>query len=186
MLAEKWRQNRWAVSSDDDRDLLKSMGIQAAAAPAAAPVPPNVQQNMNLIRPQAVPTGAGGSTVAIIPGEGQEDQGTLKRHTIEPELPNAKYHMMGALVTAEEHRLMADAGLPLGSGEIDPEAEANPEMFTEEERSNWEKHPCQQCGQTKPDVTWQEWDEFGDINDPTKPMTGWFCEDCALELAQDI
>jgi hypothetical protein len=66
----------------------------AAAAPAAPVVSPNVAQNMNIVRPPAVP-GTPGATMAIMPGE--EEEGAIKRHTVEPELPNAKYHMQGAL-----------------------------------------------------------------------------------------
>jgi hypothetical protein len=118
---------------------------------------------MNLVRPQMPTAGPGGSTVAIIPGEGQgeEDAGTLRRHTVEPELPNAKYHMMGALVASEEDRLTKQA-----FGVDTP--------------------PCRQCGETKPDTMWHEFPDLGDINDPTHQLEGFYCEDCALEIAQDI
>jgi hypothetical protein len=159
-----WRENFYEHRTTGPSTNGLLTGMKDAAAAPAAPPPPNVQQQMNLVRPQMPAAGPGGSTVAIIPGEGQnqEEPGTLKRHTIEPELPNAKYHMMGALITAEEHRLMADAGLLV------------------------EQHPCNECGQVKPDVDFLEWDEFGDINDPTKPLQGYWCKDCALDLAQDI
>jgi hypothetical protein len=86
-----------------------SYHLEAAAAPT---VSPNVQQNMNIVKPQAQAPGPGGSTVAIMPGEEEGEQpGGLRRHTVEPELPNAKYHMMGALIASEEERLAREAGL---------------------------------------------------------------------------
>jgi hypothetical protein len=106
-----WRENFYehrteGLSTDG---MLSGMKDAAGAAPAA--VHPNVQQNLNLVRPQEQAPGPGGSTVAIIPGEGQEEPGGERRHTIEPELPNAKYHMMGALIASEEERLAREAGL---------------------------------------------------------------------------
>jgi ssDNA-binding Zn-finger/Zn-ribbon topoisomerase 1 len=165
MLAEKWRQARWAVSGKDDIALLNSMGIQAAA-PAAPVTSPNVQQQMNLVRPQVQPTAPGGTTVAIMPseedpGNGSGKQPLVKKHTVEPELPNAKYHMMGSLIASEQDRLAKQA-----FGVDTP--------------------PCRECGEIKPDTMWHVFDEFSDINDPTKSLEGFYCEDCALEIAQDI
>ena len=158
MVAEKWRAGRFPMSGKDDKAFLKSVGIQGAAA---APVPPNVQQNMSIVKPQA-PAGVPGATMAIMPGTGEgEEPGGIKRHTVEPELPNAKYHMQGALIASEEQRLTKQA-----FGVDTP--------------------PCTQCGETKPDTMWHEFPEFGDINDPTHQLEGFYCEDCALEIAQDI
>lgn len=88
----------------------EAAGTPAAVAPASKPVLPNVVQNQNIVRP-AAPGAAPGATMAIMPG--QEEEGAIKRHTVEPELPNAKYHMQGAwdLVAAEESRLAKAAGL---------------------------------------------------------------------------
>jgi hypothetical protein len=185
-----WRENFYEhrTSGPSTNGLLT--GMKDAAAAPAAPPPPNVQQQMNLVRPQVQPAAPGGTTVAIMPseedpGNGSGKQPLVKKHTVEPELPNAKYHMMGALITAEEHRLMADAGF---SGEIDPEALANPEMYTEEERKTWPPHmaKCEQCGLEKPDVQWRVSEDFSSASDPTQPAAGWLCEDCDLDLAQDI
>jgi len=90
-----------------------------------------------------------------------EEEPGLKRHTIEPELPNAKYHMMSALVAAEEQRITKKA-----FGGLSP--------------------PCGECGEIKPDVMWHEFPEFGDVNDPAHQLEGYYCEDCALGIAQDI
>jgi ssDNA-binding Zn-finger/Zn-ribbon topoisomerase 1 len=186
-----WRENFYEHRTTGPSTNGLLTGMKDAAAAPAAPPPPNVQQQMNLVRPQVqAPAGPGGTTVAIMPseedpGNGSGKQPLVKKHTVEPELPNAKYHMMGALVTAEEHRLMADAGL---SGEIDPEALANPEMYTEEERKAWPPHmaKCEQCGLEKPDVQWRVSEDFSSASDPTQPAAGWLCEDCDLDLAQDI
>jgi len=124
-------------------------------------VSPNVQQNMNLVRPQTPPPGPGGSTVAIVPsGSGEEEPGE-KRRTVEPELMNSKYYMMGTLIASEADRL---AKLAFGA----------------------DTPPCRECGEVKPDVMWHVFDDFGDITDPSQSLEGFYCEDCALGLAQDI
>lgn len=88
-------------------------GMKEGAAPVAiAPAPvvsPNVQQNMNLVRPQPAPMGPGGTEVAISPSGAPGDEPSIGKHTVEPELPNSKYHMMGALILAEEQRLAKEA-----------------------------------------------------------------------------
>lgn len=96
---------------------------ESAAAAAPAPVHPNVQQNISIARPPAAVPGATQPMVAITPGEGEEERG-LEKRTVPPELPNANYHMMSSLISAEARKL----------AEADPEARANPDMFTEAER----------------------------------------------------
>ena len=162
-------------------------GMKEAAPAVAPPVAqaPNVQQNMNLVRPQVQAPGTPGATMAIMPGQ-DEEEGGIKRHTVEPELPNAKYHMQGSLVAAEERRLAAEFGL-----EVDPEAEANPEMYTAEEKWLWippQGAVCRNCEQPKPDLKWNVFDEFSDLKPGRegKDLEGWFCKDCALDVAQDI
>src|ERR1700675_5053575 len=88
--------------------VLKLLPPKMAAGAAAAPAPvvsPNVQQNMNLVRPQMAPASPGGSVVAIQPGQNEGEPDAPSKHTVEPELANAKYHMMGSLAAAEEQRL---------------------------------------------------------------------------------
>ena len=80
------------------------------AAGAAPVVSPNVQQNLNIARPP-VQQQAPGTMVGIMPGQGEEE--APEKKTIEPELPNAKYHMSAQdeLIMAEESRLMKAAGM---------------------------------------------------------------------------
>jgi hypothetical protein len=133
---------------------------EAAPAPAAPVVSPNVEQNLNINRPQMMaPTP--GATMAIMPGQ-NEEEGGIKRHTVEPELPNAKYHMQGAqqeLVAAEEERLMKQA-----FGRI---------------------LQCQECGKIDPSVEVVEIPDLGNIHG-TGPYRAPLCPDCADDVAQDI
>ncbi len=108
-----------AAPGKRDLDMMQSMGIRgsqktAIVAPAipTQTISPNVVQNQNIARPQ-LPAGQPGSSVAIMPGQEQEEGG-ISRHTVEPELPNANYHMQGAqieLIAAEEERLAKEKGV---------------------------------------------------------------------------
>lgn len=114
--------------TDDERQAQEEAELareKEGAAVAPPPVvSPNVVQQQNISRPQiTAPTP--GATMAIMPGQ-NEEEGGIKRHTVEPELPNAKYHMQGAqaeLIASEEERLMKDAGVLKQCkecGKIDP------------------------------------------------------------------
>lgn len=164
----------WEIAVDNNFWVGESKA--AAVAPPPAPVvSPNVVQNQSLAQNPGVQ--APGTSVAIIPeeGQGQEDPGTLKRHTVEPELPNARYHMMGALITAEEQRLTEELG---------PEYD----QWSEEALQQEPEHPsmCEECGQERPDVEWFVSEDFASAEDPTQPYSGWLCKDCISDLAQDI
>jgi hypothetical protein len=186
---------RWRVSPNFQHVVegTKLGAAPAGAAMAPAPIHPNVQQQMNMQNQEQAQQTQGGPVIAITPGQ-QEQEPKRERHTIEPELPNARYHMMGMLAAAEEDRMLRED--PEYSqwadmlSEVDPEALANPDMFTEEERKAWPPHTavCEECGLEKPDVQWEVIEELGagDPNDPMKPLQGWFCRDCSLDLAQDI
>ena len=108
-------------TSEEDKLRLKGLGViggkktaaPAAVAPAApaapaAPPNPNVVQQQNIVRPAPV-AGPGGTMVAISPG-GSGEEGRPERKTIEPELPNAKYHMSAEeeLLHEEETRLAGE------------------------------------------------------------------------------
>jgi hypothetical protein len=146
---------QYAVASD------KTAAPVALNAPAPATISPNVQQNMNLVRPQ-MPAAPGGTEVAISQGQGgggAEDT-SIGKHTVEPELPNAKYHMMGSLIAAEEDRLMKEAKI----GDL---------------------LQCQECGKIDPTVEWLEFPDLGNISG-TGPYEAPLCPDCASGVAQDI
>lgn len=116
-----------AQRTEDDDPFDKE---SAAAAAAPAPVSPNVAQNTSIQRPAiAEPPN---SMVGIMPSGGAEDE--RERRTIEPELPNAKYHMSGLddLVSAEETKLASRAKFAghfyetvRGEGKNQKEAEAS-------------------------------------------------------------
>jgi hypothetical protein len=94
--------------------------------------------------------------------------------------------MQGSLIAAEERRIAAEMGL-----EVDEESEANPEMFTMDEKWKWAPRQgtvCRECQQPKPDLKWHVYDEFSDLSPERhgKDLEGWFCDDCALTIAQDI
>jgi hypothetical protein len=130
------------LSSEGMLSGMKEAAPVALNAPAPVTNAPNVQQNMNLVRPQ-MPAGApAGTEVAITPSGGNQEETNVGKHTVEPELPNSKYHMMGSLIAAEERRLMAAAGLKQCKecGKIDPAVD-------EYEDGNY----CTECasGQTK-------------------------------------
>jgi hypothetical protein len=107
-------------STDDAME--KELDLQEAAAErlmkqGAAPVTvnPNVAQQ-EALHAQQTNQGVAGppAAVAIMPGQGQQqgpEETTIGRHTVEPELPNANYHMQSSLAAAEEERLLKEAGL---------------------------------------------------------------------------
>jgi hypothetical protein len=78
-----------------------------AQNPVAPTVSPNVVQNQSIAQPAPVPQQPG-AAMAIMPG--QENDGAMRKKTIEPELQNAKYHMSAEdaqleLIAAEEEKL---------------------------------------------------------------------------------
>lgn len=63
-------------------------------------------------------------------------------------------------------------------------------QFAEDEKSgNARKfsalEPCEGCGLNKPDVTFHEFPDLGNATGDGD-LTGYYCEDCALDIAQDI
>ncbi len=116
---EMWEKES-ASDGLDDETMREAMSLldKQGAAPAAPPatVSPNVEQN-KAIAPGAQPPAPGGSTVAILPGQDEEETG---RHTVEPELQNPKYHMMsGFYGTAGADDLLASEEARLASQDED-------------------------------------------------------------------
>ena len=169
-----WREQFYEHRTEGlSTDGMLSGMKEGAAVPVAPSVAanPNVQQNMNIVRPQTMQQ-APGTMVGIMPGGGEEE-GTMERKTIEPELPNAKYHM-GMLAGEEEDRLLRE----------DPEYK----LWLEElAKTPTEGQPlwCYECGKQDDTVEMVTFEELGNAAG-TGPLTLPLCKDCELEIAQDI
>ena len=101
---EKERERKSHAEIYRALDSGKRAATPLTAPQQQAPDPnqnPNVTQQQNIVRPGPPVPGQQGPVVAIQPGEAG---GGGVRHTVEPDLPNAKYHM--AALRAEEGRLL--------------------------------------------------------------------------------
>jgi len=157
---DMWEKESAEVDDETMGRAMELLDKQGAAVAPGQTVSPNVQQNM-AIQPGLQSMQQSPTSVAIMPGGGEEG-GPRERKTIEPELPGAKYHMSGSFYdTAGADDLLA------------------------EEQSRMGQATCENCGQAKPDVQFHEFPDLGNA-DGTDILTGHFCNDCALDIAQDI
>jgi hypothetical protein len=158
-----WREEFYEHrTSGPSAEGLMAGGIKEAQGTAVAPSvaqAPNVAQNMAIAPRPQVTAPPGGTSVAIVPNEGEQaEEPSIGRHTVEPELPNAKYHMMSRLAAAEETRLMKEAG---------------------------ELMQCSECGKIDPTVEIVEFPDLGNA-EGTGPLIVPVCPECELGIAQDI
>jgi hypothetical protein len=119
-----------------------------AQNPVAPTVSPNVVQNQSIAQPAPVPQQPG-AAMAIMPG--QENDGAMRKKTIEPELQNAKYHM-----SAEDAQLEL-----IGSEEKKLAASENEYNAMMEERQSFpstegdsDREYARQMGLERPDQAW--------------------------------
>jgi hypothetical protein len=161
---EMWEKESADVNDEVMSEAMRLLDKQGAATAPGQTISPNVQQNM-AIQPGLQPQGNAPASVAIMPGG--DEEGVRERKTVEPELPNAKYHMSGSFyaTAAGAEDLLAAEQSRLGLG--------------------GDQATCEDCGKQGPDVNYHEFPDLGN-NQGTDILTGYFCNDCALDIAQDI